>query len=509
MGPRTPQYVRPLGMAENQFLQVLATQFQLRRRGKGTELALRFSSDTPAIWLRRGREEVHRHIPDFDRKVRAYQERLDTFLVSGEGRPIDYRDPQFPFRYASGGVLPVVRMGGQDYFCLFYREVFPAGWNIANGMCDTSHELLNPRDAVERELREELLIVDSSIRNRYVFEGETGRWLGLPECALARRLWDERFRDLNFPPLSELNLPLRWLDGPDSVRVEFERPNKKRDVGGADGIFLNINAEDFGIEVDRIVQLNIGPDAILCDGEILAGRLLDRIVGLFSVGRLLEGLRQGSLAFEPDILFHGARRYDAKAFRRVLTRDYLPSVRAGKAAPLPSSASIPLDLCPVTRRIIRRYIATQGQPPVVEGEPCDVFISFGQPDLKLANTVYDSIHARTSNRVFFSKETVQHSSFYPQINEALDSATHLIAVASRPEHLGREWVRYEWETFHAAILSGRKRRRLSSGGKPQLLSFIKGFKAVDLPTPLWRYQAVEVTRRGLEPALTELLRFVH
>jgi hypothetical protein len=194
----------------------------------------------------------------------------------------------------------------------------------------------------------------------------------------------------------------------------------------------------------------------------------------------------------------------------VLTRDYLPSVRAGTAAPRQSPASIPLDLCPVTRRIIRRYLATQGQPSVVEGGPCDVFISFGQPDLKLANAVYDAIHAGTSNHVFFSKETVQHSSFYQQINEALDSATHLIAVASRPEHLERDWPRFEWETFHVAILSGRKRRRLSSGGKPQLLSFIKGFKPLDLPTPLWRYHAVEVTRRGgLKPALAELLRFVH
>lgn len=63
-----------------------------------------------------------------------------------------HNDENFPFRYASGGTLPILRMEGQGYYCFFYRDIFPIGWNIANGGCCTREELLNPQMTIEREL---------------------------------------------------------------------------------------------------------------------------------------------------------------------------------------------------------------------------------------------------------------------------------------------------------------------------------------------------------------------
>jgi hypothetical protein len=46
---------------------------------------------------------------------------------------LHFKDPLFPFRYASGGVLPILRIGRKEFFCFFYRDIDPVGWNIANG----------------------------------------------------------------------------------------------------------------------------------------------------------------------------------------------------------------------------------------------------------------------------------------------------------------------------------------------------------------------------------------
>jgi hypothetical protein len=50
--------VRPLGLAQNEFLQVLLSSFQVRRDASGLTLDVEFGFDTPAIWLRKGKAHV-------------------------------------------------------------------------------------------------------------------------------------------------------------------------------------------------------------------------------------------------------------------------------------------------------------------------------------------------------------------------------------------------------------------------------------------------------------------
>jgi hypothetical protein len=132
-----------------------------------------FDGTTPAIRSRRGSLAVRSAIPDHASKAAEYQAELDAFLLGCEGRKYEFSDPDFPFRYASGGTLPIVGFENEEYYCFFYREVHPIGWNIANGGCDSLIELLNPLYTVERELREELLIIDGKREHLYVFD-----WLG-------------------------------------------------------------------------------------------------------------------------------------------------------------------------------------------------------------------------------------------------------------------------------------------------------------------------------------------
>ncbi len=71
-----------------------------------------------------------------------------------------FEDKHFPFRYANGGVLPIIKIKKKDYFCLFYRAVFPVGWNIANGAANTIDDIRNPVNIIHREFSEEFIIAD-------------------------------------------------------------------------------------------------------------------------------------------------------------------------------------------------------------------------------------------------------------------------------------------------------------------------------------------------------------
>ncbi len=129
-----PSLLGKLDRVENHFLQVLLSRFDLRRREPGFELQLEFNGKTPAIWSSKGKRHVQtRIIESFNRKSSDYQRQLDAVLIQKTASRLCHDDPGFLFRYGSGGTLPVIRMDGKEYYCLFYREVFPIGWNIANG----------------------------------------------------------------------------------------------------------------------------------------------------------------------------------------------------------------------------------------------------------------------------------------------------------------------------------------------------------------------------------------
>jgi len=209
------EFVRPLGNVQNEFLQVLLDRFELRRSGGSAKLSVSIDEHVPAIWLRAGGGHVRSQIPDFEAKSRKYQDELESLLVHGRRRAFTYANSRFPFRFISGGTLPVVSLDGKDYYCLFYREVPPVGWNIANGMSESRHELLDPFDTVERELREELIIFDPAKKQRYVFDTGGSNPGDRPEYVAARNLWRERARAQRLPrfdAFSEVLLPIN-MDG--------------------------------------------------------------------------------------------------------------------------------------------------------------------------------------------------------------------------------------------------------------------------------------------------------
>ena len=501
---RSSPFVRSLRARESEFLQVLLTELSLKRRGPGSELSIYFGGDTPTISTREAKHDVKSRISDFQSNTERLQRLLDNFLVKRKGKKLELSKPAdgpaFPFRYGSGGALPVVHLEGKEYYCLFHRDVDPIGWNIANGGTDTLAELLNPIETMHRELREELVIIEPKKKWRYVFSDDYGKPFDLPEFAVARQIWKEHFPQLDFRNFKEVELPLKWDNGPDVLRIRTDMARSKP----IKNCFLNINAEDFGIEVDRIAHLNITEKTIFCDGEIIDGHLLDRVIGLFKV----DEMNLKSTEFRPSIIFRSATRMAGSKLDREIKRSIraVYTIRTEKEREEFKRAKKRYDLCPVSRRIIQRYaeLPRPVKPPVQKSaEQVKIFISFADEDLSLATRVCEFIEKRMGKVVFFSKEN-SDPAFLDAIFGALGTATCLVAVATRPDHLEKNWPRFELASFIVRMLGRQKDEK----EKLKIIPFIRGFAPKDLPLRFRTFHAVEVEPRGLQAALEKLGKFL-
>ena len=122
-----------------------------------------------------------------------------------------------------------------------------------------------------------------------------------------------------------------------------------------------------------------------------------------------------------------------------------------------------------------------------------VFISFKNtdnniqtPDSLIAKELYDAL---TSQRIsaFYSNVTLieqGNSNFKETIENALDDSSILIVIGSSPEYINSKWVKYEWSSFHEAILSDAKPKgiiipylseRISRAEKPFALRSFETF----------------------------------
>jgi hypothetical protein len=501
--------ILPLRWAAGQFLQVLLQEFTLRRLGRGVQLSLRLNDDDETIWLREAKRLVVEGINDFTLRALEYQSLLDDFLIAGQGDLLKFPRPgapPFPFRYASGGTLPIVRISGprppsKDYYVLFYREIGPVGWNIANGGCDTRDELLLPGDAVTRELREELLLIDTRNRRRYVFGDDLDKPLDRPEFAAARAVWREILK-VDPDRFEVVQVPVKWFDGPDEVVVSVG-PQVYR----TQGYFLNINALDNGIEIDRVAKIHIDEDVDLCFGEQLGnGQLVNAPIGLFEVERFDRLLQQGAQRFVPDRFFWSGVRYDGEDLDEVINNQWLPSLAPSLGADdldeyqAKRRSGDQYDLCPVTRRIAQRFVS-QYAAPAPTGGPSDVFLSFASEDNEVAESVFRHLQQTTRGGVFFAPRTLTDTNFSRAIDDALEHATRLVVVGTKLEHLTKGWVEWEWRTFHNLINSGRKPR------DAQLISYIgRAVPPLEMPLPLRQRQYVQFERP--ESDLGDLNRWV-
>jgi 8-oxo-dGTP pyrophosphatase MutT (NUDIX family) len=358
------RHVRSLHITEDRFLQVLLCRFLLQRNSscgqEGVNLYIYFDEDTPCIWNGEGKSYLQR-MYNKERSV-SCQRALDEFLLGEKGSRFEFNDAHFWFRYGSGGTLPIVTLTGDPrkagtYYCLIYREIFPVGWNIANGGCDNRAELLNPEETIIRELREELIVADFDNNKHYVFPFDAAKPIDHPCLWVARRLWGKKVPEKKIETLDKTIIPLDWEYGPDALHIQMESDLCISRVG----FFLNINAEDFGIEVDRIARMELPSSVTFFDGELEGGVLVGCPIGLFRMDKFNQALKHGDKSFRPDFFFFDAKPYDGWEIDDIIKGPFLQQVANSRSQEVHRLFSDHIKngsqfgLCPVTERIINRY----------------------------------------------------------------------------------------------------------------------------------------------------------
>lgn len=495
------ELVKRLEVAENHFLQVLLDQFELKPRNGGYELRIEYDDSTPAVWNRHGRREIEQGIHDFRRRSEELQRQLDSLLLGNQRAPWSQMPSSFPFRWGNAGTLPIVRIDGADYICLFYRDITPVGWNIANGGTDNRRELEDPQSCIHRELREELIALDPTSGQQFILETDVDDPTDHPDFKHARTLWQGLKPEFRFDSWDPIRVAVRWIHGPDSLVVAL---GDGREVE-TDGYFLNINALDFGIEVDRIANFRLPAGSIVLDGEIGGGHLVRRPVGLFAVDRFRDLLPVQDAEYIPDIVFYDGERYAGTGFEKVLEK-FISRVQGSSFRDRVDEESrerskSPLGLCPVTSRIARHYFRYLGVR--LDPKDYDIFLSYGGEDQVFAGRVHEALKkARPGLRIFYDQTAYSKPVLGRAIDAALDASRLLVAVGSRRRNLLRGWPEYEWRSFHNDILSGKK-----TGC--EIVPLVAGIDVQDLPRPLrFRRALVCEDQERMEQAVKELIAII-
>lgn len=114
----------------------------------------------------------------------------------------------------------------------------------------------------------------------------------------------------------------------------------------------------------------------------------------------------------------------------------------------------------------------------------DVFISCKSEDYSLAEEVYNYLHDNYVNAFLAPKELrkLGTSEYREAIESALESAKHLIIVASDASFITSTWVKYEWDLFIDAKTRGEKK-----GGN--ILTILQNVKLNEIPFSLRRYES--------------------
>jgi len=508
------RHIHKLGSLPGGYLQALVREFVLTREGNGEvlDLAIEEGADTLLGWQgkrtffdalkKRGpnaRRLLGRALSRFRRDERMLSYRFDA--------------SDCPLRYGNGGVLPVVRLDADEYFCLFYRDVFPVGWNIANGASDSEEEMLDPARIVLREYGEELFIGNHEHRLFYAFEpGDEVAPAGFRDDAL--KAWRRKLRKRRFARYRRLSIPTKWIEGPDTVHAAVRG---RRHV--SNGYFLSITLEDNAIELDRIALINLkdAENIVMFDGEYSSGYLVNRPVGLFKLARLRSGLRRRE--FIPDKLFFDGEKWDPDDLPDVVRR-YLAQLRTGNDGAVDPAAyqkqPHKFDLCPIARAMVKRYWQWRARdqssaavslraatgPAGTPGD-YDIFISYKSEDEQTAEWLHDELSG-LGHRVFCSGRSLTRlgeSNYARVIDEALERARVLIVLGTRPEHFDSGWVGYEWRSFLNEIRSGRK-------PNGQVVPFASGVSVAQLPLSLRSVQMILYTPSSPQDSFQRLCDFI-
>lgn len=278
-------------------------------------------------------------------RMRALADQLHRAQLERRGPKIECvpRRPPGALRWASGGYLPMVEHRGRTWVLLFFRDIPPIGWNLANGGSESENERQRVDDLCVREATEEIVVLSAPPRPG-THTAIIPLKFGPRDTPLRTGRLHETYRELR---KQDDELYLSYEPGTPPIEVhEVKGPTEVEVVHGSNASpqttttsnsFITLNPFELGIEVTRVGRFRLPDDAYVLDGEthLHAGyeRLIRRPAGLFSMrslvammrdrGRIGEPIEGGDSRVLPEldaedfVIFD----YDVQARRHLVDRD--------------------------------------------------------------------------------------------------------------------------------------------------------------------------------------------
>lgn len=343
--PRLEEVLRKGQDKNAAFLILLISHFEVTVSSNGgRNLQLNLSSDLPVLQTTK-QKQLFQQACAHDKVATEF---VATLKEPGQHR---YVGP-LPFRWASGGYLPIFVIDGIRYSMLFLRDLEPVvGWNVANGASASPVELWHVEMMVEREPKEEILVINRAgpVEFCYRLESPGG---SIQTIDHHKKVLKKLGRNIpiEMKPLIGRIAP----HAPDQIEVTTAPWAKKHVPHVTPNGFVIFNPEngENGIEFIQVVEWNI-PETIFnlafLDAElhersdVTEGKLrempIQQAVGLFAFDELIHEFQRDEPRPRPRFVFDKGNLLSGEVLDIWLKQR-------------PHSS----QWCPVAQKVLRRYI---------------------------------------------------------------------------------------------------------------------------------------------------------
>ena len=264
---------------------LLFNQINLQRHDDESTLNIDLRNQSCAIYSPRGKQFIlSKFLPADPSKYLSLSKDIHDFLV-GRSQVSEMSFQINALRWASGGFLPIAKWHGRQWVCLFYRDIYPVGWNIANGASETKEEYIYLNRTIYREMIEELAVIRGSPCRYAELEH---RFLMPPGLELIENITSppelvkehNRLRKEHDKVLLELKrgADLNAISTRHSVRVSFHDDWKDATPVITKNILIAINPLELGIEVVKVGKFDLHNDEVLLDGEVYTSSKAEYLV---------------------------------------------------------------------------------------------------------------------------------------------------------------------------------------------------------------------------------------
>ncbi len=276
-------------------IELLTETINFKRVGGHTIVTIdRRNADECIITTAGKTKAVQKYVAGNEDKLRRRDEEIQDFLIGASSETnlsLNLEALNLRLRWASGGVLSIVTINGQDYAPLFFRDIPPYGWNISLGSSERffneddgtvdplfpiENEWDHPLNYIRREFLEESFVIDRAPdpKTKSVFKifeggdplqpsyGDRVRRFAR-ELTTHREVADKLSIDWNNPSV------LRVAPGEGNASIAIISSSEDRRLPPTENVLVAFSLLDLGIEVVQVYKYSLEPNDYMLDGEVL------------------------------------------------------------------------------------------------------------------------------------------------------------------------------------------------------------------------------------------------